>query len=106
MTGQANEVNDLIKALNDGLIGLEGVAQRFRERSWPTTRPPRPANYIEMAAQAMQDPEPGLHGSFDDVAAAYYRGELTEHQYDVLSKAVAEAKRGGSRNTQEGSTSA
>lgn len=93
MSNQADEVNELIQALNDGSMSLDDVAQRFRERTWPATRPPRPNSYLEMASQAIQDPEPNMPGSFDDVAAAYYRGELTEDQYEVLSKAVAESKR-------------
>ncbi len=46
-----------------------------------------------MAAAAQQDPEPYVPGSFDQVAAAYRRGELTRAQYRVLAEAVADSFR-------------
>ena len=86
-----SEVDDLIAALRDGSLTLEEVAQRFRERSWPRTAPPPPTNYLELAERAMQDPEPNVPGSFDDVVAAYDRGEITHAQYRYLVEAVADA---------------
>ena len=88
-----SEVSDLIKALRDGTLTLEQVAQRFRERQWPRRRRPPPANYLEMAARAQEDPEPYVPGSFDDVSAAFHRGDLSSAEYRVLSEAVAESKR-------------
>jgi hypothetical protein len=88
-----NEVADLIASLRDGSMSLEDIARRFRERSWPPTRRPPPRSYLEMAAREEEDPEPNVPGSFDDVVAAYDRGELTWHQYRVLAEAVAESKR-------------
>jgi hypothetical protein len=85
------EVTELINALRDGSLTLEEVVQRFRERSWPRTRKPEPASYLEMAAAAMEDPEPYVPGSFDEVVAAYDRGELTRAQYRTLAEAVAES---------------
>jgi len=38
-----------------------------------------------------QDPEPDVPASFDEVTAAYDRGELTRDQYRTLAHAVAEA---------------
>jgi hypothetical protein len=87
------EVTELIAALRDGSLTLEEVAQRFRERSWPRTRKPEPASYLEMAAAAQEDPEPYVPGSFDELAAAYRRGELTRTQYRALAEAVAESLR-------------
>jgi hypothetical protein len=86
-----NEVKDLIAALRDGSLSLEEVAQRFRERTWPRTAPPRPTSYLEMAAAANRDPEPDVPGSFDEVVGAYDRGEITHAQYRVLAQAVAES---------------
>jgi hypothetical protein len=91
MTDDPAEVKDLIKALRDGRMSLEEVAQRFRARNWPTTRPPRAESYLEMAARAMEDPEPNVPGSYDDVVAAYDRKEISKEEFDVLSTAVAEA---------------
>jgi hypothetical protein len=93
MTSAADEVNDLIRALRAGSMTLEEVARRFRERDWPSTSPPLPKDYLEMADQAMEDPEPDVPGSFDDVVAAYDRRELSDEEFDVLSDAVAESKR-------------
>ena len=39
----------------------------------------------------MQDPPPNVPGSFDDVVAAYDRGEITHAQYWTLVEAVADA---------------
>ena len=87
------EVTELIAALRDGSLSLDEVAQRFRERSWPRTRKPEPASYLDMAAAALEDPEPYVPGSFDELAAAYHRGELTRAQYRTLAEAVAESLR-------------
>src|SRR5262245_27476228 len=89
-----SEVSDLIKALRDGTMTLDQVAQRFRERQWPRRRRrPPPASYLEMAARAQEDPEPYVPGSFDDVTDAYDRGELSGDEYDILAEAMAESKR-------------
>lgn len=88
-----SEVSDLIKELRAGTKSLDQVAQRFRERKWPRRRRPEPATYLEMAARTMEDPEPYVPGSFDDVSAAFHRGDLSRDEYRVLSDAVAEAKR-------------
>jgi hypothetical protein len=89
----SSEVTDLIAALQDGSMSLDEVAQQFRERSWPRRRKPAPATYLEMAAAAQEDPEPDVAGTFDDVDAAYERGDLSDDQYDTLAKAMAEALR-------------
>jgi hypothetical protein len=89
----SSEVTDLIAALQDGSMSLDEVAQQFRERSWPRRRKPAPATYLEMAAAAQEDPEPYVPGSFDDVLAAYDRGDLSRTQYRALAEAAAEALR-------------
>jgi hypothetical protein len=88
-----SEVSDLIKALRDGTMTLDQVAQRFRERKWPRRRQKPPTSYLEMAARAQEDPEPYDPESFDDVTAAYHRGELSDGEYDTLAEAMAESKR-------------
>lgn len=89
----SSEVFELIKALRAGELSLDDVAQRFRELRWPRDRKPAPSSYQEMAAAAERDPEPDVPGSFDDVVAAYDRNELSDQEYEVLSQAVADAKR-------------
>jgi hypothetical protein len=96
-----SEVSDLISALRDGTMTLEQVAQRFRDREWPRRKRPVPASYLEMATRAQEDPEPYVPGSFDDVAAAFHRGDLSRDEYRVLSEAVAESKREEDRRLEE-----
>lgn len=86
-----SEVADLIKSYKAGGLTLDELAQRFRERQWPATMPSQPSSYVEMAARAQEDPRPAVPNSYDDVTAAYARGELTREEYDVLSEAVLEA---------------
>jgi hypothetical protein len=89
------EVTELIAALRNGSLSLDEVVQRFRERTWPRKRKPEPGSYPEMAAAALEDPEPYVPGSFDELAAAYRRGELTREQYRTLAEAVADSLRAG-----------
>jgi Lon protease-like protein len=88
-----SEVTDLISALRDGTMSLDEVAQRFRVRSWPRRARPLPTTYLELAAQAQEDPEPDVPNSFDDVDAAYYQGLITDDQYDMLAQAMADSMR-------------
>lgn len=48
---------------------------------------------MEMAATELEDPDPYIPGSYDDVVAAYDRGRLTDVQYETLVNAIAEARR-------------
>jgi hypothetical protein len=96
-----SEVSDLIRALRDGTMTLDQVAQQFRERKWPRRRWNPPGSYLEMATRTQQDPEPYIHGSFDDVTDAYDRGELSRDEYRVLSDAVAESKRAEDQRLKE-----
>ena len=95
------EVRELIAALRNGSLSLEEVAERFRERTWPRTRKPAPASYLEMAADALEDPQPDVPGSFDEVTAAYDRGELTRPQYRALAEAVADSLRAEDQRLKE-----
>ena len=87
------EVTELIDALKRGSISVSEVAQRFRERSWPSTRGPKPETYLERAAAAAADPDPLVPGSFDEVAAAYHRGDISIDDYRTLAEAAAESMR-------------
>ncbi len=98
-----SEVTELIKALREGTLSLDEVAQRFRERQWP--RPQAPATRQlpgDGRQQPRKIPSPYVPGSFDDVAAAYDRGELTREQYRTLAEAVAESLRAEDRRLEEG----
>jgi hypothetical protein len=89
----SSEVTELLTALQDGTMSLQQVAQRFRERSWPRSRRVEPRTYLELAEAAQNDPEPLVPGSFDEVAAAYYRGDLTRPDYRILAEAAAASMR-------------
>jgi hypothetical protein len=88
-----NEVSELLDALRRGDITLDEVARRFRTRKWPRRRHTQPTDYLELAAAELEDPDPYIPGSYDDVAAAYHRGHLTDDQYAALVQAIAEAQR-------------
>lgn len=83
------EVAEVLAALRAGRLSVDEVAERFRRRSWMVARRPVPRSYAEMAAQ--QDAEADVPGSFDEVVAAYDRGELTRDLYRTLAHAVADA---------------
>jgi hypothetical protein len=85
------EVADLIAALKSGELSLAEVAEKFRRRTWPRTRRPEPRTHAELAEQV--DPAPEVPDSFDDVLAAYDRGEITREQYRTLVEAAAESIR-------------
>jgi hypothetical protein len=90
----SSEVTELIDALKRGSISINEVARRFRERAWPSTRGPKPETYIERAVAAEADPDPLVPGSFDEVAAAYHRGDISIDDYRILAEAAAESMRG------------
>ena len=89
----SSEVIELLDALRNGMLSLDEVARRFRERSWPRTRGPKPQNDLERAAAAEADPNPLVPGSFDEVAAAYHRGDLSLDDYRILAEAAADSIR-------------
>ena len=49
---------------------------------------------MEEAAAAIDDPEPYVPGSFDDVVRAYDRGWITDPDYEALAAAAAAGVRG------------
>jgi hypothetical protein len=87
----ANEVNELLSALRAGAMTLDEVAERFRHRSWPETRRPAPRTFLEMAEQ--QDAPPDVPGSYDDLTAAYDKGDISQDEYRTLVEAAAESVR-------------
>jgi hypothetical protein len=89
----SSEVTELIDALKQGSISLGEVAQRFRERKWPSTHGPKPETYLERAVAAEADPDPLVPGSFDEVAAAYHQGDISIDDYRTLAEAAAESMR-------------
>src|SRR5215469_7508315 len=88
-----NEVQALLDGLHEGTITLEEVARRFRAHKWPRRQKNAPASFLDMAAAELEDPDPYIPGSFDDVAAAYHQKKITRDQFRTLSEAVADAER-------------
>lgn len=86
-----SDVTELIAALRAGQLSLDQVARRLRERSWPDSPSPDLETHLDMAARALDDPGSYEPGTFDDVLAAYDRGDLTLEEYRVLAQAVAQS---------------
>jgi hypothetical protein len=84
------EVTSLIAAYHAQIISLEDLACRFRMRSWPPARPACPPE-MQDAAPAVDDPEPYIPESFDDVVLAYDLGKLSDHDYAELARAASAA---------------
>jgi hypothetical protein len=85
-------------------MSLDEVAEEFRKRTWRRTRPREPQSYIELAAAAQLDPRGNVPGSFDEVLAAYDRGEITREQYRTLVEAAAESIRAEHESGAESAT--
>lgn len=88
-----DEVNELLNALHQGTITLDEVAQKFRTRKWPRRHKSRTDSYVDLATAELQDPDPHIPGSFDDVAAAFHQNRISRDQFRALSEAVADAQR-------------
>lgn len=89
----SNEVVELLDALYEGTITVDEVAQRFRVRTWPRRRRPPSGSYLDALAAELEDPDPYVPGSFDDVIAAYDQRKIDLEQLRILSDAVADAQR-------------
>jgi hypothetical protein len=85
----SSEINELIAAFRSGRMGLDELADLFRQRKWIRARRPEPASIADDLEQI--DPALPVLGSIDEVTAAFDRGELTRQQYRTLARAVAEA---------------
>jgi len=77
----------MIDAYRRGQLSLDGLGLEFRVRRWPAVPPVCPPG-LEAAAAAMDDPEPYVPGSFDDVVMAYDLGKLTDPEYEFLAEAA------------------
>lgn len=88
---QMSDVTDMIAAYRRGELTLDELAQRFRDRSWPSRRL-SPPTLEEAYRRELQDPEPIADGSFDEVASAHLQGEISSQEYDILARAAGEAR--------------
>jgi hypothetical protein len=80
-------VASMIDAYRRGQLSLEGLGLEFRVRRWPSVPSVCPPG-LEPAAPALDDPEPYVPGSFDDVVMAYDLGKLTDPEYEFLAEAA------------------
>ena len=78
----------MIAAYRRGQLGLEGLGLEFRARRWPDAPPACPPG-LEQASAAIDDLEPYVPGSFDDVVLAYDLGRLDDQEYDFLAGSAA-----------------
>ena len=86
--GPADEVTGMIRSYLAGALTLDAICQRFRSRRWPAVPTACPAG-LETAAPAIDDPEPYVPGSFDDVVRAYDLGWITDPDYEAFAVAAA-----------------
>jgi hypothetical protein len=80
-------VASMIDAYRRGQLSLDGLGLEFRVRRWPQVPPVCPPG-LEAACAAIDDPEPYVPGSFDDVVMAYDLGRLTDPEYEFLAEAA------------------
>jgi hypothetical protein len=83
-----DEVMGMIRSYLSGALTLDVICRRFRSRRWPAVPAACPAG-LEAAAPAVDDPEPYVPGSFDDVVRAYDLGWITDPEYEAFAAAAA-----------------
>ena len=86
-TFPGSTVTAMIASYRDGGLSLDDLSLEFRARRWPRVPDVCPPE-LEQARAAIDDPEPYVPGSFDDVVLAYDLGWLSDADYDVLAVAA------------------
>jgi len=77
----------MLASYREGQLSLDDLSLEFRARRWPRVPDVCPPE-LEAAREAIDDPEPYVPGSFDDVVLAYDLGWLSDADYDVLAIAA------------------
>jgi hypothetical protein len=80
-------VTSMLTSYRDGRLSLDDLSLEFRARRWPRIPDVCPPE-LEPAREAIDDPEPYVPGSFDDVVLAYDLGWLSDADFDVLAVAA------------------
>ncbi len=80
-------VTAMLVSYRDGRISLDDLSLEFRARRWPRVLDVCPPE-LEQAREAIDDPEPYVPGSFDDVVLGYDLGWLSDADYDTLAVAA------------------
>ncbi len=86
-TFPGSAVTAMLVSYRDGRLSLDDLSLEFRARRWPQVPDVCPPE-LEQAREAIDDPEPYVPGSFDDVVLGYDLGWLSGADYDVLAIAA------------------
>ena len=86
-TFPGSAVTAMLVSYREGRLSLDDLTLEFRVRRWPVVPDVCPPE-LEQARAAIDDPEPYVPGSFDDVVLAYDLGWLSDADYDVLAAAA------------------
>jgi hypothetical protein len=86
-TFPGSAVTAMLTSYRDGRLSLDDLSLEFRARRWPRVPDVCPPE-LEQAREAIDDPEPYVPGSFDDVVLAYDLGWLSDTDFDVLATAA------------------
>jgi hypothetical protein len=78
----------MIDAWRAGQMTLADLAWQFQARNWPAMLSACPPD-LQEARAAVDDLEPCVLGSFDDVVLAYDLGQVTDAEYETLASAAA-----------------
>jgi len=86
-TFPGSAVITMLTSYREGRISLDDLSLEFRARRWPRIPDVCPPE-LEPAREAIDDPEPYVPGSFDDVVLAYDLGWLSAADFDILAVAA------------------
>jgi hypothetical protein len=86
-TFPGSAVITMLTSYREGRISLDDLSLEFRARRWPRIPDVCPPE-LESAREAIDDPEPYVPGSFDDVVLAYDLGWLSAADFDILAIAA------------------
>jgi hypothetical protein len=87
-TFPGSAVITMLTSYREGQISLDDLSLEFRARRWPRIPDVCPPE-LEPAREAIDDPEPYVPGSFDDVVLAYDLGWLSAADFDILAIAAS-----------------
>lgn len=87
-TFPGSAVITMLTSYREGRISLDDLSLEFRARRWPRIPDVCPPE-LEPAREAIDDPEPYVPGSFDDVVLAYDLGWLSAADFDILAIAAS-----------------
>jgi hypothetical protein len=82
-TFPGSAVTAMLTTYRDGRLSFDDLSLEFRARRWPRIPDVCPPE-LEPAREAIDDPEPYVPGSFDDVVLAYDLGWLSDADFDIL----------------------